>query len=160
MSRLMTPGSTTAIRLSGSTSRMRFRREVTTTTPPSQGMAPPERPVPAPRAAPGAPRRRGGRPTPPALVAAGDSPHFRDLLGAVGQDHRLRQAALDRGVVLVDQEVFGGVEDPFSAHGPLQLSKEVRHDIRVSDSPAVVYWTFDIRARVGIRKDEGEKGTW
>jgi hypothetical protein len=67
------------------------------------------------------------------LISAGDSHHFRDLLRAVRKDHGLRQAALYCRVVLVDYEVLGGVQDPFSAHGPLELPNEleVRHDIRV-----------------------------
>ena len=57
----------------------------------------------------------------------------RHLLRAVRQHHRLRESALDRRVVLVDDEVFGGVQDPFSAYGALELPNEleVRHDIRV-----------------------------
>ena len=45
----MTPGCTTARRFATSISRMRAMRANDTTTPPSTGIAPPERPVPAPR---------------------------------------------------------------------------------------------------------------
>ena len=48
-SRLTTPGSTQATRLSTSTSRMRFIRVSATTIGAPSGMAPPARPVPAPR---------------------------------------------------------------------------------------------------------------
>ena len=55
MSRLVTPGSTTARRSTGSTSSTRFNRATLMTTPSATGSAPPERPVPAPRATNGTP---------------------------------------------------------------------------------------------------------
>ena len=53
--RLTRPGCTTARRFGTSTSRMRDIRANEITTPPSTGMAPPERPVPAPRGTSGTP---------------------------------------------------------------------------------------------------------
>ena len=46
----MTPGSTTAVSSSGLRSRMRFIRSRLSTMQPSVAWAPPETPVPAPRA--------------------------------------------------------------------------------------------------------------
>ena len=57
-SRLMTPGPTQAVRFSTSMSAIRFMRVVTSTTPPTSGTAPADRPVPAPRATTGTPCRR------------------------------------------------------------------------------------------------------
>ena len=54
-SRLRTPGSTHARRLSGSTARIRFIFVSEITTAPSGGTAPPARPVPDPRATNGTP---------------------------------------------------------------------------------------------------------
>jgi hypothetical protein len=50
---LVTPGSTIARRLSGSISMMARIREVTIRTPSDRGRAPPDRPVPEPRATKG-----------------------------------------------------------------------------------------------------------
>ena len=54
---LTTPGSTTATRLTGSTSRILFSRVKARTREPSRATAPPESPVPAPRGVTGTPRR-------------------------------------------------------------------------------------------------------
>ena len=51
----MTPGSTRIQPFSRSTSRIRFIRESATTMPSRTGSAPPESPVPAPRATTGIP---------------------------------------------------------------------------------------------------------
>ena len=48
--RLVTPGSTMARRLAGSIAMMRRIFEVTISTPSARGSAPPDRPVPEPRA--------------------------------------------------------------------------------------------------------------
>src|SRR2546430_16444429 len=53
--RLTTPGSTIARMLSTSISRMRFIRARLINTPPRAGIAPPDNPVPAPRAVYGTP---------------------------------------------------------------------------------------------------------
>jgi hypothetical protein len=53
MARLRTPGCTRASRASGSISRMRMNLASDYTTPCTTGVAPPERPVPAPRATTG-----------------------------------------------------------------------------------------------------------
>ena len=55
--RFVTPGSTTARRLTGSISTMARIRDITTSTPLSCGSAPPDRPVPLPRATNGTPAR-------------------------------------------------------------------------------------------------------
>ena len=60
-SALMTPGSTTAVSSSGLRSRMRFIRSRLSTTQPSLACAPPETPVPAPRATSGTPRAAQAR---------------------------------------------------------------------------------------------------
>ena len=51
----VTPGSQTTRWFSRSTSRMRRSRESTTSTPSSSGSAPPDRPLPEPRATHGTP---------------------------------------------------------------------------------------------------------
>src|SRR4029077_10090869 len=53
--RLVTPGSTTARRLTGSISSTARIRDTTISTPLSRGSAPPDRPVPRPRATNGTP---------------------------------------------------------------------------------------------------------
>jgi len=58
-----TPGSTTAIRSSGSTERMRSRRLRAITTPSATGSAPPHRLVPLPRATNGIRHSRQARTT-------------------------------------------------------------------------------------------------
>jgi len=50
---LVTPGCTRAVRASGFTARMRRIRASDSSTPSPRGSAPPERPVPAPRAVTG-----------------------------------------------------------------------------------------------------------
>ncbi len=61
--RLVTPGSTMARRLSGSTSSTRRIREVTMSTPSLRGSAPPDSPVPEPRATNGTPAPAQARTT-------------------------------------------------------------------------------------------------
>ena len=53
--RLMTPGSTTIRALSASTGSMRRSRDSTSSTPSAEGRAPPDSPVPEPRATKGTP---------------------------------------------------------------------------------------------------------
>jgi hypothetical protein len=53
--RFVTPGSTTTRRSSSATDRIRRIRASTISTPSETGSAPPERPVPAPRATHGTP---------------------------------------------------------------------------------------------------------
>jgi hypothetical protein len=74
-------------------------------------MAPPERPVPAPRAVIGTPWRLAIEPR-------------GYLRGAAGQDDGFRQPTFNRGIVLVYEEVFGGVEHPAAADGCLQIADE------------------------------------
>ena len=62
--RLVTPGSTTARRATGSTSRTRRIRDMTISTPSECGTAPPDRPVPLPRATNGTPCSAHARTTP------------------------------------------------------------------------------------------------
>ena len=87
-------------------------RVVTMTTPPSQGIAPPERPVPAPRAVTGTP------------WLPRDANGGGDTLGGLGEHDGFRQAALDGGVVLVDEEVLGRRQYPTPADCGLEFANQ------------------------------------
>ena len=88
-------------------------RDMATVTPPLAGTAPPLRPVPAPRATTGRSWRRVTFTTSATCWAVD------------WQDHRLGQAALDGGVVLVDQEVFRGVQDVLLPDDGLELADQL-----------------------------------
>ncbi len=66
-------------------------------------------------------------------MSAGNAHHFRHLVGVIGEDDGLGQAALDGCVVLVDDEVLGGVEDALPAYGAAEVADQprVRHNLRV-----------------------------
>ena len=84
-----------------------------TTTPPATGVAPPESPVPAPRATKG---------TPLAVAGAEDGLH---VLGRVRQDDELRHRAVPRqAVALVDTELLGLRDDVLVAEARPQLVDE------------------------------------
>ena len=51
--------------------------------------------------------------------------HLRHLLGGGRQDYGLGEAALDGGVVLVDQEVFGRVQDVLLPDDGLELADQL-----------------------------------
>src|SRR5437867_10683397 len=91
---------------------MRFMRVVTMTTPPSQGIAPPERPVPAPRAVTGTScwrAMRTARATPPA---------------SSGNTTTSGEAAVDRRVVFVDEQILGRMQHPMAADCTLEISDQ------------------------------------
>ena len=69
-----------------------------TTTPPRRGMAPPLKPVPAPRPTIGTP------------YSARDPDDAGDLVRIARKGHHLRKAFLHAAVVFVKRQVFGPVE--------------------------------------------------
>ena len=128
-----TPDWTSALRFSGSTSRIRFIREVPTTTPPLTARAPPESPVPGPLGNHGDP------------VAVKDSGYLGRLGGIGWKNHGLRRQLVGRlGVGLVDQEPIRVADDPLRAHGRCQLRQK---DEGVKRSPVIFP---DIRECFGI----------
>ena len=86
-------------------------REVATTTPPQRAMAPPLRPVPAPRATTGTPCFR----------ADWTGLH---LGGGVGEDDGIGQGAVDGAVVLVEQQVVRVGEEPGLADDATEVGQE------------------------------------
>jgi hypothetical protein len=58
-------------------------------------------------------------------AAAGQLHYPGDLLGGGGEHHGIGEAALDGGVVLVDQEVLGRVNDAIAADNGLQFADEL-----------------------------------
>ena len=99
MARLRTPGCTRATRLTGSTSRIRLNFARLSSTPSASGRAPPESPVPAPRA------------DDRHFQASACPHHLLDLFDGVGQ-HRDERDLPVRGqaVALVGSQVLLGVE--------------------------------------------------
>ena len=95
----MTPGSTTARWLSRSISRMSRIRDMTMRTPSACGSAPPESPVPEPRATNGMPR-----------VDAG-ADRRGHLFGRLGQHDESGDDAVVHEAVAVVGPQLGGVRD-------------------------------------------------
>ena len=96
-SRLMTPGPTQAVRFSTSMSAIRFMRVVTSTTPPTSGTAPADRPVPAP---PGHHRNP---------VPSGGLYYRRGLLGGLDHRHHCGVSPIYTGILAVDMALQGGI---------------------------------------------------
>ena len=66
--------------------------------PPSRGMAPPLKPVPAPRPTMGTPCSRG------------DLDDGGNVVGVAREHHQLGAGLVDAAVVFVERQVFGAVE--------------------------------------------------
>ena len=102
IARFVTPGSTTTRESSSSTDRIRRIRASTIRTPSAIGSAPPESPVPAPRATQGTPAsKHGGHNVPDLVRGAGQNGGERRLavvrqpVGAVGGERvRVREHVL------------------------------------------------------------------
>ena len=85
-----------------------------TTTPPANGVAPPERPVPAPRATNGTP------------LAVARAEHGLHLLGRAGEDDELGDGAVaGQPVALVRPELLGLRDDVLRAERTLSSGDEV-----------------------------------
>ena len=119
---MTTPAWTRAERFSASTSSTRRMRAVLTTTPPSTGVAPPERPVPAPRPTTGTPALCSAR-----ITAAVSSvlarqhhqlgPHLQhgQPVGLVGQEARWSSAITPRAAADLDQLAYQGAGEGIGA---------------------------------------------
>ena len=124
ISRFVTPGSTVTRRLGMSTSRMRFSRESTISTPSGCGSAPPDSPVPWPRATNG---------TPCGVAEPHDRLHLR---GARRQHDRARdRAQVHERVGLVGQQVGRLAEETARPDGARKVAAEAGIDHRMILSP-------------------------
>ena len=111
MARLRTPHCTTAVRLTGSIFRILLNLARVSVTPSACGMAPPDRPVPAPRATTG---------TSSAWQAL---QHRLHLLVGFGQGHHQRALAVGgQAVAFVGRGVLGCVEQGVGRQDGLQGS--------------------------------------
>ena len=110
-----------------------------TTTPPAIGVAPPESPVPAPRATNGTP------------LSGARAQHGLDVLGRAGQDDELGHRAVSREpVALVDAELLRLREDVLRAQRRAQLVDECGGQAHVAEPSS---------ARSGRRRGRGPAGS-